>query len=302
MVIVFCLAYYREWRDTSLKTLDDVRNSISAPLMGTVPTFASTQDSDRLARERGLSPALCYYHRPGSREAESFRSIRTTLFVSMQQGQKVIQVSSAEPGDGKSTSAANLAIAAAQSGKRVLLVDADLRRPTQHELFQDPQEIGLSDVLLQEIDWHNAIRETPVDGLSLLGAGLCPENPAELLSGRELGKFLGEARGEWDLIIIDSPPVLAVSDPCIIAPETDGMLLVIRMFKSRRPAMARLQETLAAHGVHLFGVMANDFKSSLAYEAGFDYDAYGTYYSASQSPHPVRNSIVSDAAQPVSSR
>jgi capsular exopolysaccharide synthesis family protein len=302
MIIVFCLAYYREWRDTSLKTLDDVRNAISAPLMGTVPTFASTQDGDRLARDRGLSPALCYYHRPGSREAESFRSIRTTLFVSMQQGQKVIQVSSAEPGDGKSTSAANLAIAAAQSGKRVLLVDADLRRPTQHELFHIPQEIGLSDVLLNEIDWRNAIRETPVEGLSLLSAGLCPENPAELLSVRELGKFLGEARGEFDLIMIDSPPVLAVSDPCIIAPETDGMLLVVRMFKSRRPAMARLQETLAAHGVHLFGVMANDFKSALAYEAGFDYDAYGTYYTASQHPQAARTATSQASPRPVSSR
>jgi len=279
VVIVFCLTYLREWFDTTLKTLDDVRAFTGTQLLGAVPGFAASADADRLARERGLSAALCYFHRPGSREAEAFRSVRTTLFVSMQPGQKIIQVSSPEPGDGKSTAAANLAIAMAQSGKRVLLVDGDLRRPTQHALFHVPQDVGLTDVLMGEIDWQNAVRSTPVDGLSLMTAGLCPENPAELLSTAALPEILHRIREEYDVVILDSPPVLAVSDPCIIVPHTDGMLVVLRMNKTKQAAAERMQEMLTAHGVHVFGVIANDFHASNAAEAGYDYAAYGSYYS-----------------------
>ncbi|WP_437230814.1 polysaccharide biosynthesis tyrosine autokinase [Planctomicrobium sp. SH661] len=280
MAIVFCLAYFREWYDTTLKTLDEVREFTGAHLMGAVPAFTSSPDANRLAEQRGLAASLCYYHRPGSREAEAFRSIRTTLFVSMQPGQKVIQVSSPEPGDGKSTTAANLAIALAQSGKNVLLVDCDLRRPTQHLLFKTEQEVGLTDVLMKEIEWQNAVRPTPVEGLSIITAGLCPENPAELLSTASLPKFLKQAREDYDIIILDSPPVLAVSDPCILSPHTDGMLVVLRMKKTKRAAAERLQETLASHGVNVFGIIANDFNSANAAEAGYDYDAYGSYYTS----------------------
>lgn len=291
VVVVFCLAYLREWFDTTLRTLGDVRDFTGSQLMGSIPTFTSSADADRLANARGLSPTLCYFHRPGSREAEAFRSVRTTLFVSMQPGQKLLQVSSPEPGDGKSTSAANLAIAIAQSGKRVLLIDGDLRRPTQHSLFHVPQDVGLTDVLMREIEWQNAVRSTPVDGLSIMTAGLCPENPAELLSTGMLSTTLHAAREEFDLVIIDSPPVLAVSDPCIISPHTDGMLVVLRMNKTKQLAAERMQETLASHGVHVFGVVANDFHSEAASEEGYDYAAYGSYYSSSSQQPPAQRQI-----------
>jgi len=282
MVLVFGLAYLREWFDTTLRTLDDVRSFAGTALMGTVPSFLSSPDAERLAEERKLSPALCYFHRPGSREAEAFRSIRTTLFVAMQPGEKLIQVSSPEPGDGKSTSAANLAIAIAQSGKSVLLLDCDLRRPTQHSLFRTPQEVGVTDVLMNEIEWRNAVRPTPVDGLSLMTAGLCPENPAELLAAGTLAQLLHEVREDFDIVILDSPPVLAVSDPCIIAPRTDGMLMVMRMNKTKQAAAQRTQETLSSHGVRVFGLIANGFQSEHASEAGYDYAAYGSYYSTQE--------------------
>jgi len=288
VVLVFCLTYLREWLDTTLKTLSDVRNFTGSQLVGSIPSFARSQDADRLAGTRGLSPSLCYFHRPGSREAEAFRSVRTTLFVSMQPGQKLLQVSSPEPGDGKSTTAANLAIAIAQSGKRVLLIDGDLRRPTQHSLFHVPQDVGLTDVLMKEIEWQNAVRPTPVDGLSVMTAGLCPENPAELLSAETLPALLHDAREDYDLVIIDSPPVLAVSDPCIISPHTDGMLVVLRINKTRQAAAERMQETLASHGVHVFGIIANDFHSEAASEEGYDYAAYGSYYASSSRQSPTQ--------------
>lgn len=298
LVLVFGLAYFREWYDTSLKTLDEVRTFTGLQLMGSIPSFTSTEDSDRLAEERGLSPALCYYHRPGSREAESYRSVRTTLFVAMNAAEQLIQVSSPEPGDGKSTTAANLAVAIAQSGKKVLLIDCDLRRPTQHAIFRVPQEIGVTDVLLKEIDWENAVRSTPIEGLSLMTAGLCPENPAEVLSTGSLPQMLRQARQQFDIILVDSPPVLAVSDPCIVSPHVDGMLLVVRMQKTKRAALKRMQETLTAHGIRMFGTIANDFHAKLASESGYDYESYGNYYGspASQS----RGSTPSVASSPVS--
>lgn len=303
MALIFCLAYFREWCDTTLKTLDEVTTFSREQLLGAIPTFTNNAELTRIAESRGLSPALCYYHRPGSREAESYRTIRTSLLVSMKEGHKVLQVTSAAPGEGKSTTAANLAVAMAQSGKSVLLIDADLRRPTQQDLFRVPQEVGLTDVLLGEIDWQNAIRSTRIDGLSLMTAGLCPENPAELLSKSLLEETLNRAREEYDYVLVDTPPVLAVSDPCIIAPHADGLLLVVRMKKTKKATLLRTRETLDAHGVNVSGVVANDFQASGAGEAGYDEETYGSYYrdsSESASSSTQRKKVPAELASQAS--
>ena len=278
MALVFCLAYFREWYDNSLKSLDEIRQLSRQQLLGAVPTFHQSADADRLAEERGVMSQVCYLLRPGSREAEAYRSVRTSLFVALDDGQQIVQFSSPEPGDGKSTTVANLAVALAQSGKRVLLIDADLRRPTLHQIFKTRQEAGLADVLHGEIAWENALRSTPVPELSLLTAGDCPENPAELLATASLGTLLKAMRTEFDYILIDSPPILAVSDPCIIAPQTDGMVLVVRLQKTSRTALRRMQETLTAHGVRSVGVVANDLHQDGASDAGYDYDSFQAYY------------------------
>jgi capsular exopolysaccharide synthesis family protein len=278
MALVFCLAYFREWSDTTLKTLADVTAVSRETVVGTVPALQITPDLVRLAQERGLDASLCYYYRPGSRDAEAYRTIRTSLFVAIKDGQKVIQISSASPGEGKSTTSANLAIAMAQSGKKVLLIDCDLRRPTLHHLLALPQEIGLTDALLNEIEWRNAVRPTVIDNLSVMTAGLCPDHPAELLSTAALGAIIKQARQEYDILLLDSPPILAVSDPCIISPHADGLLLVVRMKKTRRAAVQRVRETLAAHGVSVTGVVANGFESQAASDSGYDYESYGAYY------------------------
>ena len=189
-------------------------------------------DSERLAEETGIDAALCYFHRPGSREAESYRNVRTTLFHSLPAGKCVIQLTSAEPGDGKSVTTANLAVAIAQSGKNVLLIDGDVRQPKVHKLFGVAQGLGLSDVLHGDIVMNTAIKQSRIPGLLLLTSGDCPANPAELLSAANLDGLLQSAKREFDVVIIDSPPVLAVSDPSIIAPSTDGVLLVVRMQKN----------------------------------------------------------------------
>jgi capsular exopolysaccharide synthesis family protein len=284
IVAVFGLAYFREWYDTSLRSLDEVRDTVGAQVLGAVPGFHVTPDMERLLRNSRLHPQLCYSHRPGSREAEAYRTVRTALLFAVQEaGAQLIQVSSPEPGDGKTTSISNLAIAIAQSGKRVLLIDADLRRPTVHEMFRVSQEAGLSEVLHGEIEWMNALKTTPFQTLSILTAGIAPENPAELLSSPALETVLRRAREEFDFVLVDSPPVLAVSDPSIIAPHTDGMLLVVRMRKNKRPAVERTRETLDSYGVRLFGVIANDFSAS-ANREGYSYDSYDVYYRQPREP------------------
>ena len=289
-ICVFGLLYFFEWRDMSMKSLDEVRRYTESSIMGAVPRF----DIDPQAGSAGdPSGALCYYHRPGSREAEAFRSVRTSLFFSATSPEeRVIQISSPEPGDGKTTSAANLATAVAQSGKRVLLIDGDLRRPTVHALFGTPQHVGLSEVLRHEIEWINAIRPTAIEGLSVMTAGDTPGNPAELLSAPGLASMIKAAREEFDYVLIDTPPILAVSDPCIISPHTGGLLLIVRMNKNRRPAVVRTRDILDSHGIRLVGVIANDFDSA----SGDDeqYHDYSTHYGTEETSSPVVSSSCSD--------
>ncbi len=272
VAVVFGLAYFREWQDTSLKTVEEARKYLGTQLIGIVPHYDANPAGQNASE---LSPALCYYHRPGSREAESYRTVRTTMFVATgDTGDKVIQVSSPEPSDGKTTTISNLAIAIAQSGKSVLLVDADLRRPTIHELFNARQAVGLAEVLRGEVDWSLAVRETRVDGLHVLTAGHCPGNPAELLSKGLLGQVLREARTDYDFILVDTPPLLAVSDPCIISPHVDGLLLVVRMHKNNRSAMLRCHDLIKTHGIQLYGVVANDASPEELHSGSQGYQEY----------------------------
>jgi len=279
LVGVFGLSYFREWYDTTLRNVDEVREMSGAAVMATVPHFRNTAVSPAMAHT-GISPQVLYLHRPGSREAEAYRSLRTTLFFSTKESrEKVVQVSSSEPGDGKSTTTANLAVAMAQSGKRVLLIDGDLRRPTVHELFGLPQHVGLSDLLVGTMPLDTTLKETPVANLTILTAGIAPENPAELLSSPRLGDVLKTLRERFDWILIDSPPILAVSDPCVVAPHADGMLLVVRLLKNKRAVLQRTREVLDAHGIRIVGVIANDMGSGAE-----DADLYGRYDEYYQAP------------------
>ncbi|HVJ85512.1 MAG TPA: polysaccharide biosynthesis tyrosine autokinase [Caulifigura sp.] len=281
---VFGLAYFREWYDTSLRSLDEVSETAGAQLLGAVPTFKTSAEAERNARNSRLHPRLCYAHHPGSREAEAFRTIRTAmLFACQEQNVRLLQISSPEPGDGKTTTISNLAVAIAQSGKKVLLIDADMRRPTLHDMFRLSQEAGLSDILLGEIEWMNVVKSTPFATLSVITAGLSPENPAELLSAPAFQTFLKQVREEFDLVLIDSPPVLAVTDACVIAPQTDGMVVVIRMEKNNRTSVSHTREQLDSYGVRLLGVVAND-ATEAAHRDGYRYDGYDVYYQKPAAP------------------
>lgn len=250
------IIFLREWRDTTVKSVSDVRKLIDGALvLGSVPQFDASLTP--FNPDVPLQPSLCYFHRPGSVEAEAFRNVRTALFAGLNPKQKVIQVSSPEPGDGKSIFISNLAIALAQSGQRVLLLDADLRRPTIHRLFQARQDIGTTEVLSGEIQLMNAVQDCPVQNLWLLTAGFNPSNPAETLSSPRFDALLAEARREFDFVLVDTPPLLVVSDPCIVASRTDGLVLVVRTHKNSRLALRQANHLLRQHDIELFGVVAN---------------------------------------------
>jgi capsular exopolysaccharide synthesis family protein len=261
-----------------LKTLEDLRLCLRQPVLGNVAHFSSAVD--RTAPLAGRAhPMLRYLLAPHSLEAENYRSLRTALSVVCEgRDAKIVQVSSPEPGDGKTTTVANLAVAVAQSGKRVLLIDADLRRPSCHRLFRMPLEIGLSDVLRGEIEALNAVRATAVDNLSLLTAGQLPENPAELLSSPRLGLLMQEARDEYDVIFVDAPPLLAVSDPCVIARQTDGVLLVVRLGKNSVQSAAQVRDVIRTNGLEILGMVANGAASA----DDPDHAHQGRYYRAYQ--------------------
>jgi succinoglycan biosynthesis transport protein ExoP len=255
--LVAGLCLLRELRDSRLKSLEDVRLCLRQPVLGNVVHFSGTVDRNAALADRA-HPLLRYLMAPHSLEAENFRSLRTALSVVCEtRDAKVIQVTSPEPGDGKTTTVANLAVAVAQSGQRVLLIDADLRRPNCHRLFRMPADIGLSDVLKGELEFLNAVRETAVPNLSLLPSGTLPTNPAELLSSPRLGQLLRAARDEFDVVFVDAPPLLAVSDPCVIARQIDGLLLVVRLGKNSVESAAQSRDLIRTNGLQVLGVVAN---------------------------------------------
>ena len=214
------------------------------------------------------------------------KRVRTSFLVTLREGQRVVQVTSPEPGDGKSTLTANLAIAMAQSGKRVLLIDSDLRRPTIHSLFGLRRDIGVTEVLSGEIDLLTAAQQTVVDGLAVLTCGNLPSNPAELLASTRYAKMLRDAGQEFDIVLVDTPPLLAVSDPSIVAPNTDGLVLVLRMGKNKRNSARRVTELIDTNNIRVVGVVCN---ATCEVAEGYSYkETYGDYFSNSSSnPAPV---------------
>ena len=204
-------------------------------------------------------------------------------------GLKVLQITSAEPQDGKTTVAANMALAMAHAGKKVLLIDADLRCPKVHQIFRLRHEIGLSDVISGEIQFENAIQTCEIPGLSLLTAGMTPSNPAELLGGMEIENLLRQLRSEYDYVIVDTPPLMAVSDPAIMASRVDGLVLVVRAGKNKLTTIRDGCELLQTMGVTLLGAVVNDVAVTDAQKYG---DAYQEGSAATS-----RGTIVSEPVQ-----
>lgn len=200
---------------------------------------------------------------PRSPASEAYRTLRTNLsFYSVDQPIRSLVVTSPAPDEGKSTTVANLAVTIAQSGRRTILVDCDLRRPQLHELFGLSNEVGLTDVILQE-DLPLPLQETGVENLWLLASGPKPPNPADLLGSRQVDRLIEMLTGRADMVLIDAPSIIGVTDAVVLGAKVDGVLLVVRAGKTRREQAERAKEMLAKAKVNIVGAtLTNAPKSS----------------------------------------
>jgi polysaccharide biosynthesis transport protein len=280
----FGIAYLAEMADKSFRTPEEIRRSLGVPIIGHIPLLKLDKDVlQRIEAEGGsLLPTICAHYRPKSREAEAYRGVRTALYFSTRGGgYKVLQITSPDMGDGKSTLTANLAVSLAQSGKRVLVVDADLRRPQQGDIFGVTSETGFSSVLMGTAEPLDAIVQTSIPNLSIMPSGSLPPNPAELLSSPRLKEVFDYLSERFDTILVDTPPLLAVTDPSVVSPRVDGVLLTFRLGKESRPHAQRAKEILDTLGAKILGVVVNAIDprdKTTAYGYGSKYGGYGYGY------------------------
>ena len=265
LLVALGLAFGIEYLDDTVKTPDDVTDRLRLPLLGLVPSV------------RGKHVPLLSEAVPHD-FGEAFRSLRTSLvFTSGSEGPRVIAVTSSQPLEGKTTTACNLGMVLALGGLRVLLVDADLRRPGLHTVIGAQNEVGLSHLLVGQARVREAVQKTNEPNLFVISAGRIPPNPSELLSSERMGALLSNLRtGPFDWVIIDTPPVLAVTDAVIVARAVSGVVFVIGSEMTRRVHAERAIETLSGGKPASIGAVLNrvDFDRNRYYYSRY----YGYHY------------------------
>ncbi|RIW36063.1 polysaccharide biosynthesis tyrosine autokinase [Bacillus salacetis] len=205
---------------------------------------------------------------PKSPVSEQYRTLRTNIeFSQVDDAYRSLMVTSTGPGEGKSTTSANLAVVFAQQGKKVLLIDADLRKPTMHYTFQKMNTVGLSNAVTKQVGLTDAVQSTRVENLDILTSGPIPPNPAELLGSKGMNSLLEEMYRLYDVVIFDTPPVLAVTDAQILANKCDGTVLVVSSGRTEIEAAQKAKEQLQSAQAKLLGVVLNnkEVKSSQYY-------------------------------------
>lgn len=256
-----------EYLDNTIRDSNDVRRELNLAALGVI---------SRITNINRPEETLIMLHQPRNPIAEAYRVLRTNLrFSGIENTGGLLLVTSANPGEGKTTTSANLAIALAQAGKRVLLVDADLRRPYLHTLFGVANSPGLSDLFWgQGAAMENALQATAVPGLQMVTSGQLPPNPGELFESKEMTRLLERFHEHADIVILDSPPVLAVADASILGALCSGAVLVIDAGHTRRDAAEQAIDHLRATNTKIYGVILNKLnqKRGPGYETYYNYN------------------------------
>jgi capsular exopolysaccharide synthesis family protein len=274
-------ALTHEWMDQRLRSAEEVNDLLGLTVLGVVP---------EVHKSRAALTNMQVELEPMSEVAEAFRSLRTAIYFGMpDRSTKTLLITSPAPGDGKSTTASNLSISLAQTGKRTLLIDADLRKPVQHQTFELSGEIGLSDVVGRGVPLETALQRTKIEGLDLLPCGSIPPNPAEILNSPRFSELLATLSKRYDQIVLDSPPVLPVTDARILGAICDVTVLVLRAEKSTRKGSEHACERMLNVGTRLIGAVVNGVsrrKNSYGY-----YEHYYQYAYYSRDPEIAQNGI-----------
>ena len=264
-------AFFLEYIDTSMKTPEDIKR-IQIPYMGFIPTFQTNNQLELIVQED-----------PKSLISEAYRTVRTgILFSGSKPSPQFIQVTSAGPQEGKTITTANVATVMAQSGSRVLIMDCDMRKPRIHEIFGMPNSRGLSDLLLNGEEGFSFIKETKVPNLDIIACGSIPANPSELLGSKRMQRFLTLLGEKYDRIIMDSPPVLAVTDSIVLSRLVEGIILVVGAGASSKNSVTRAVELLKEVNARICGAVLNNLnvdKERYYYSRYYyyDYGKYGSY-------------------------
>ncbi|HXG70788.1 MAG TPA: polysaccharide biosynthesis tyrosine autokinase [Gemmatimonadaceae bacterium] len=263
------LVFFFEYVDSRIKNPEEIRAHLGLAHLGLLPSVDSKAGYPLL--HNGVAANF----------SESFRAIRTNvLFSSADKGSRSMVVTSTGPGEGKSMVAANLAVSLAQAGQRVLLIDADMRKPKVHEIFGVAQEPGFSNVLVGDAKASEAVRETPVNGLWTMTAGRIPPNPAELLGSVRCRDFVESLKGHFDWVILDSPPIMAVTDAALLAHYATGVVFVVGAEMTSRHAAKRALEQLETANARFVGAILNrvDLERNAYYYSQYYRREYSEYY------------------------
>lgn len=266
------LAFFFEYLDSRIKQPEEIKTQLGLPFLGMVPLFVAKETTGPPLIGNGMPQEF----------TEAFRGIRTNvLFSSADAGSKSIVVTSTGPGEGKSLVSANIAMSLAQAGQRVLLIDADMRRPKTHELFGIAVEPGLSNVMVGDAKASETVKRTLTPNLWIMAAGKHPPNPAELLGSRRFKDFMESLPEHFDWVIIDTPPVMAVTDATVVAHYTTGVVFVVGSeMTSKGVAKAALEQLDAVKARYVGGILNRvDVRRNPYYYARHYRRAYANYYS-----------------------
>jgi succinoglycan biosynthesis transport protein ExoP len=272
LILALSFAFFLEYLDNRIKTPDEIKIHLGLPALGLLPIVRNTQS-------RSGYPLLSDAN--STKLSEAFRTLRTNiLFSSAEQGSRSLMITSTGPSEGKTLVAGNLAISLAETGLKVLLIDADMRRPKQHEVFGFSSEPGLSDMLVGHAKASESVRKTAVAGLWILPSGKIPPNPAELLGSNRFDDFLRSLKDHFDWVLIDTPPVMAVADASVVAHKATGVVFVIGAEMVSRQAAATALEQLDNAHAKLIGAILNrvDLDRHSYYYSQYYRKEYAEYY------------------------
>ena len=268
----FLLAFVARYLDSTIRNPEDVEKH-GIPVLTFVPSFGN---SDSMSRE----DSLIVQSSPQSPPSEAYRTMRTAIenTLAMNGKSMVVLLSSPAPKEGKSTAIANLAVSAANLGKRVLLIDADLRRPVQHNIFELDREPGLSDCLTGGVPVNQAVKKTNIPRLHVVTSGHIPSHPSELLGSTQMEKFLNLIRQYYDFILLDSPPIIAMADTLVIAKHTDGVVLVVSADQTKTMGLVKAKQLIEANNANFIGAVVNRFNANKIYYSYYRYYYQNYYY------------------------
>jgi len=274
------IAFLLEYLDTSVKSLEDVERYLEVPVLAVIP-----KDVGILHKQSGMSP-----------DAEAYRILRTNIeFNRKNPEDNAITIVSGGAGEGKSTTLVNLAYVCAQGGYTTLMIDADLRRPTVHTFFDINNAVGLTNYLTTELMLEDVILQTPVDNLYFMPSGILPSDAAGILNSRRMSELIADVKQRFDLILIDSPPILGVSDASVLASEVDLTMIVVQHRKLPRHMLMRVKQAVENVGGSVIGVVLNnvDVRSDSQYQY---YTSYYTYYAPAENQPQKSKALATTSA------